>query len=445
MLVKVAAVLYAVPLVASQATDCTDGATCTAACRELGTFHRSCARALRPHTQGAGRPADKLSAWAFAGIAVEVACLTADNIRTASPSWLQSDATCPAACTAAWNALIETCPAHTKSWTLGGTCADNSGETEDDCTDGQWSHTAVDWVPMFVSGDGTGDASSIAARVMLKWLELGLEMDTCALSSPVCDVDGCHSTDTATAVQTCTVMQRLALYSAVDSPATQTSPTQGLGCESTCSEQCTAIEDATWGIGTGACCSTGTQPDGSDCTDLSADLGADGGPLLLDYASMRAVYSASSACEEFICSTATMAAAFCSQTAGSMGGIICLETLTLSTLPRAVSIAGYTIPGEMLSCLSELANNGRCSDRSLVTQQQCDADSAESWTPADSPTSQLTVKSICAATIHPCPGDDDPQGDDDLPIDRTSSARLANDWRAVLVAFASYSVWVIFS
>ena len=94
-------------------------------------------------------------------------------------------------------------PSAHKSWTLGGACADNSGQTEDDCTEGEWSHTASDWVPMFVSGDGTGDASSIAARVILKWLELGLEMDTCALSSPVCDVSGCHSTETATAVQTC--------------------------------------------------------------------------------------------------------------------------------------------------------------------------------------------------------------------------------------------------
>ena len=378
---------------------------------------------------------DGVPPW-FAGIQVEVACLTADNVRSATPSWIQPSAACPAACTTAWNALIDTCPGHTKSWTLGGECSDSSGVTEEDCT-GQWSDTATDWVKMYVAGDGTGDAYSVAARVMLKWIELGLAMDTCELSSPVCDPDGCHSTEEAVATRTCGIMQRLAQYSALSSPATQQSPTQGLGCESTCSATCQAIEDATWGIGSGACCSSGTAADGSDCTDVSADLGAANGILLLDYTAMRAVYSASAACETFTCSTETLAGAFCSQTAGSMGTLMCLDSLKLRMVSSLLP-DGYDVPAEIRSCLDELANNGRCANPAHKSQAQCTG-AGETWTPAATSTSEMTVKQICATSSSPCPGDDVEA--DDVEAKPSSSAVFASNWRVILVAVASYGVW----
>ena len=141
-----------------------------------------------------------------------------------------------------------------------------------------------------------------------------------------------------------------------------------------------------------------------------------------------------------------MAGAFCSQTSGSMGAIMCLDALTLSTL-TAFLPSGYDIPAEMRSCLDELANNGRCSDRSLITQAQCDADAGESWTPTDTPTSQLSVKDICATSATPCPSSDDADdaddADDENPAPKdTSGARLANGWRAALVAVTSYVVWM---
>ena len=297
---------------------------------------------------------------------------------------------------------------------------------------------------MYVEGDGTGDAYSVAARVMLKWLELGLGMDTCPLSSPVCDPDGCHSTEEVVAVRSCGIMQRLAQYSALSSPATQQSPTQGLGCESTCSTACQAIEDATWGIGTGACCSSGTQEDGSDCTDVSADLGAENGILLLDYTGMRAVYSASAACETFTCSTETLAGAFCSQTGGSMGTLMCLDAMKLSTV-SSVLPAGYDVPAQIRSCLDELANNGRCSNPVHKSQSQCDTDSEATWTAAATATSEMSVKQICATSSSPCPGSaaaaDDDGDDSDDGDDKTSSA-FASNWRAILVAVVtSYGVW----
>ncbi len=380
-----------------------------------------------------------------AGIAVEVACLTDDNTRASTPSWISASDGCPAACTAAWDALIAECPGHTKSWTLGGACADGSGMTEDDCESEQWSDTATDWVPMYVAGDGTGDAYSVAARVMLKWLELGLEMDVCPLSSPVCDVSGCHSTQEATAVEMCSVMQRLAQYSALSSPAAQTSPTTGLGCDSECSTACRAIEEATWAVGTGACCADGTQADRSDCMGVSPDLGAQE-ILLLDYVAMRTVYSASSACETFTCSTENLANAFCSQTAGTYGPFMCNPAIGKMSLISTLLPDDYDVPAEIRSCIDELANNGRCSDTSHKTETSCDAATGTTWTPTATATSEMTVYGICATTSSPCPGsvdeDDDDDDDDDVDMTKTTSAApSASGWSAFLIAATSYSVW----
>ena len=128
------------------------------------------------------------------GIAAEVACLTSDNTTSATPNFLASGASCPAACATAWDALIAACPLGTDDWDL------------DDGAPGTPSTgIAAGWVDMDGTGtDGadtvgdvnnlsTGDAQAIAARIAVKWLALGLSKELCAWANPATndDLDTC--------------------------------------------------------------------------------------------------------------------------------------------------------------------------------------------------------------------------------------------------------------
>ena len=123
------------------------------------------------------------------GIAAEVACLTSDNAMSATPSFLCDESSgtscsgvsCPAACTAAWDALIAACPLGTGDWDL-----------DDGGTDG----VAAGWVDMDGAADdstNTGDAQSVAARIAVKWLALGLSKELCTWANPATndDLDTC--------------------------------------------------------------------------------------------------------------------------------------------------------------------------------------------------------------------------------------------------------------
>ena len=108
------------------------------------------------------------------GIAAEVACLTSDDEMSATPNFLASGASCPAACTTAWDALIAACPLGTDDWDL-----------DDDGTDG----VAAGWVDMDgeatdANDINTGDAQSVAARIAVKWLALGLDKELCDWADP---------------------------------------------------------------------------------------------------------------------------------------------------------------------------------------------------------------------------------------------------------------------
>ena len=114
------------------------------------------------------------------GIAAEVACLTSDNTMSATPSFLASGASCPEACTTAWNALIATCPLGTDDWDLDDGATGTAG-------------VAAGWVDM--DGEATdanainvGDAQSVAARIAVKWLALGLDKELCAWANPATNV-----------------------------------------------------------------------------------------------------------------------------------------------------------------------------------------------------------------------------------------------------------------
>ena len=119
------------------------------------------------------------------GIAAEVACLTSDNTMSATPSFLASGASCPEACTTAWNALIATCPLGTDDWDLDDGATGTAG-------------VAAGWVDM--DGEATdanainvGDAQSVAARIAVKWLALGLDKELCAWANPATndELDNC--------------------------------------------------------------------------------------------------------------------------------------------------------------------------------------------------------------------------------------------------------------
>ena len=128
------------------------------------------------------------------GIAAEVACLTSDNEMSATPSFLASGASCPAACATAWDALIAACPLGTGDWDL-----------DDGAPGTPSSGIAANWVDMDGTGtDGadtvgdvnnlnTGDAQAIAARIAVKWLALGLSKELCAWANPATndDLDTC--------------------------------------------------------------------------------------------------------------------------------------------------------------------------------------------------------------------------------------------------------------
>ena len=110
------------------------------------------------------------------GIAAEVACLTSDNAMSATPSFLASGASCPAACPTAWDALIAACPLGTDDWDLDGGGADG---------------VAAGWVDMDGAADdstNTGDAQSVAARIAVKWLALGLDKELCTWANPATNV-----------------------------------------------------------------------------------------------------------------------------------------------------------------------------------------------------------------------------------------------------------------
>ena len=347
--------------VAGQATTCSGEEACTAACRDLS-------------------------------IAVEVACLTSDNVRSSSPALLPAGTTsCPAACGTAWSALIAACPPHTDGWLLGG--ADGAA--------------ATDWISMVgvpAGGDGAGDAHSVVARIMLKHLELGLSKDLCTFTAPVCTASGCSSDGSTESVgELCSTAQRLAQYSATLSPSTQTAPTTGLGCETACSTACQALEDAAWAVGSGACCPSGATA--ADCAGVSLDLGAEAGVLTLEYAGMVNIYSASSACEPYVCSTEALAASFCGQTQGPLGGVMCV--LTLATLQGALAAMGGDIPEAIEDCLTTLAS--------------------------DPATRDTAISEMCATSSTPCPGGAEAE-QDDPDLLRASAATTTTAPAALLLS-----------
>lgn len=296
------------------------------------------------------------------GIDVEVACATANNVKSEEPAWLTAADACPAACGTAWEALLATCPVGTADWDLDG----NTGS----------DYSATDWVDLQpgLAANKMGDAHSIVARVTLKWLELGVSKTLCPFE------DGTEDAGTS-----CGTAQRIAQYSATSSTV--------MDCGNVCSAACQDLDDAAFAVGSGACCPAPatTAAECEMCSPAHCVSRSFGTGNELDYPGMVAVYAASSDCKVFECTVENLAGAFCGQTQhGTFGPLLCGSTGTLGFVAGLSGLLANTaIPDDMLSCVETL---GEAPD-----------------------TTYIKVSEMCAESSTPCPtqGEEQEQDDDD--------------------------------